>query len=369
VAFGRSRHLYLQFRFCRRHPEFGSEGEARCGPAFLLQSRRTNCHLLEGGVYSVVAKTIGGKRYSNMRILSAPAEDHAMEEDVTELQFDDAKDVPYLSLGSSQDAVEGQRVLVIGNPEGLTGTVSDGIISAFRKNGAMIQITAPVSPGSSGSPVLDPESGNVIGIATAIRKEGQNLNFAISADAIKTEIAKGLPSNQEPSHQELVKEALRRARQKLRDKDYRGARMFYNMGLWMQPDDAIAYAGRGVSNLGLKDYEAAISDFTKAIQLKANYAFAYFGRSCLYYELKRDAEALKDLTEAIHLEPNDSVFYKARARVYDALGDHARAAADRKKAKESMARTGSDMLPPLGGHFDWSSVEEKPPASAGTPAE
>jgi S1-C subfamily serine protease len=81
-------------------------------------------------------------------------------------------------------------VLVIGNPEGLTGTVSDGIISAFRKNGAMIQFTAPVSPGSSGSPVLDPESGNVIGIAHAIRKERQNLNFAISVDAAKVAITK-----------------------------------------------------------------------------------------------------------------------------------------------------------------------------------
>jgi hypothetical protein len=69
----------------------------------------TNCHLLEGSVYTVVAKTISGKRYSNMRILSAPDKDHAIEEDLTELQFDDAKDVPYLSLGSSHDAVRGSE--------------------------------------------------------------------------------------------------------------------------------------------------------------------------------------------------------------------------------------------------------------------
>jgi S1-C subfamily serine protease len=78
---------------------------------------------------------------------------------------------------------------VIGNPEGLEGTVSDGIISAFRAGRTMIQITAPVSPGSSGSPVLD-ESGNVIGIATQVLKEGQNLNFAISAETIRDAIAK-----------------------------------------------------------------------------------------------------------------------------------------------------------------------------------
>src|SRR5260221_14639375 len=84
--------------------------------------------------------------------------------DVALLQFY-ATDVPHLRLGSTTDAVEGQRVLVIGNPEGLEGTVSDGIISAFRENRSMIQITAPISLGSSGSPVLD-ESGQVLGIAT-----------------------------------------------------------------------------------------------------------------------------------------------------------------------------------------------------------
>jgi len=49
----------------------------------------------------------------------------------------------------------------------------------------MIQITAPISPGSSGSPVLNETTGKVIGIATMIRKEGQNLNLAISTETIQ----------------------------------------------------------------------------------------------------------------------------------------------------------------------------------------
>jgi serine protease Do len=134
-----------------------------------------------------------GEQYSGMCILRVPERASRIEEDVVELQFEDAKNVPYLSLGSSQTAVEGQRVLVIGNPEGLTETVSDGIIAAFRKNQAIIQITAPVSPGSSGSPVLD-ESGKVIGIATSSSQQGQNLNFAISVDAVRDDIGKNLPS-------------------------------------------------------------------------------------------------------------------------------------------------------------------------------
>jgi Trypsin-like peptidase domain len=74
-------------------------------------------------------------------------------------------------------------VLVIGNPTGLQGTVSDGLIAAFRENRSLIQITAPISPGSSGSPVLD-ENGLVIGVATLQRVEGQNLNFAIAVESV-----------------------------------------------------------------------------------------------------------------------------------------------------------------------------------------
>jgi hypothetical protein len=93
---------------------------------------------------------------------------------------------------------KGNTVLVIGNPEGLEGTVSEGIISAFRDNRSMIQITAPISSGSSGSPVLD-ESGQVLGIATLIFKGGQNLNFAISSESIRDAIAESSVVTRSPS--------------------------------------------------------------------------------------------------------------------------------------------------------------------------
>ncbi len=77
--------------------------------------------------------------------------------------------------------------MAIGNPAGLEGTVSKGIISGIRKAGEMklIQITAPISPGSSGGPVFN-LSGKVIGIATAYLDLGQNLNFAMPVNYLKT---------------------------------------------------------------------------------------------------------------------------------------------------------------------------------------
>src|SRR3954447_6505711 len=81
---------------------------------------------------------------------------------------------------------EGEFVVVIGNPFGLEGSVSNGIVSAVREisgYGKIIQITAPISPGSSGSPVVN-MLGQVSGVATLREAEGQGLNFAVPADRI-----------------------------------------------------------------------------------------------------------------------------------------------------------------------------------------
>jgi serine protease Do len=85
---------------------------------------------------------------------------------------------------------EGETVTVIGNPQGMTGTVSTGIVSAVRKNGEIIQFTAPISNGSSGDPVLD-DDGKVIGIADFIltprnSEIAQTLNFAHGVPVIRT---------------------------------------------------------------------------------------------------------------------------------------------------------------------------------------
>lgn len=76
----------------------------------------------------------------------------------------------------------GQRVVAIGHPIGMENTVSDGLVSAVRGKGReqLVQISAPISQGSSGGPVFD-DRGRVIGVATLTSRVGQNLNFAMPA--------------------------------------------------------------------------------------------------------------------------------------------------------------------------------------------
>lgn len=92
---------------------------------------------------------------------------------------------PALKIALTMPTV-GEPIFAIGNPQGLTLTISDGIVSAVRQldDVAVIQITAPISPGSSGGPVLN-TSGDVIGVASFYRIGGQNLNFAVSSTHFK----------------------------------------------------------------------------------------------------------------------------------------------------------------------------------------
>jgi hypothetical protein len=81
----------------------------------------------------------------------------------------------------SDEAVSpGQKIYAMGSPKGLPATISDGIISGMRdfEGYKLIQMTAPISPGSSGGPVLNSQ-GQVIGVSVSQLDSGQNLNFAI----------------------------------------------------------------------------------------------------------------------------------------------------------------------------------------------
>ena len=89
---------------------------------------------------------------------------------------------PKTSIIPLNDVKIGQPVFAIGNPMGLKFTISDGIISSLRGSSTnkLIQITAPISPGSSGGGVFD-SKGKLLGITTFTLTEGQNHNFAIPA--------------------------------------------------------------------------------------------------------------------------------------------------------------------------------------------
>jgi serine protease Do len=109
----------------------------------------------------------------------------------------DQKKLPFLPLGDSETTRVGDWVVAIGNPYGLSHTVSAGIISAKGRTGNdvkglgdgtgyynFIQTDASINPGNSGGPLLD-MSGRVVGINTAIRARANSIGFAIPINMVK----------------------------------------------------------------------------------------------------------------------------------------------------------------------------------------
>ena len=131
----------------------------------------TNFHVIEGSS-EVKIKPIGSDKYLPKSIPIKVSETH----DIAIIQTSEYTN--QLEMDTSSQEV-GEKVFAIGNPSGLEGTISEGIVSGIRTTDFdVIQITAPISPGSSGGPVLD-EKGRVIGISTFTLANSQNLNFAV----------------------------------------------------------------------------------------------------------------------------------------------------------------------------------------------
>lgn len=138
----------------------------------------TNRHVLQNALYINLTFTNGTLSGEALPLAQSNTVDLAL----LKIQ---AQHLPHVTLGNSRTVQPGQTITVIGNPRRLQNTVTSGIISQLRaqKDGTLwFQISAPISPSSSGSPVFDAQ-GNVIAVAFASLsgEENQNLNFAIPA--------------------------------------------------------------------------------------------------------------------------------------------------------------------------------------------
>ena len=164
----------------------------------------TNLHVVEGAAKGY-AKLVGANtKYDIDGITAVDA-----ERDLVVLKISAARS-QLLELGNSDAVQVGESVYAVGNPQGLEGTFSQGIVSSIREVGAdkLLQITAPISPGSSGGPVLNAK-GEVIGVSVATFSGGQNLNFAIPSNYLKALItragpAKPLAATKSPGNQRSI---------------------------------------------------------------------------------------------------------------------------------------------------------------------
>ena len=285
----------------------------------------TNYHVIEGAARGT-AKIVG--KYKKYTIQGVTATDKGNDLVLLKVAAYGIKPLP---LGNSDQVKIGTQVYVAGNPKGLEGTFSNGIISSKRGGSAnaRLQMTAPISPGSSGGPVLNTR-GEVIGVSFMTIEGGQNLNFAIPSNYLKTllSLSKRVRPLSNISPTISAETYYFRGHTQFLLRNYHGAIAAYDAAISLNPDDAETYYWRGRAKGGLGQYFAAIADYDVAISLNPDDAETYHWRGRTKGGLGQYFAAISDFNIAIRLNPDDATVYYARGVTKAGLDQHFAAIAD-----------------------------------------
>jgi len=335
----------------------------------------TNYHVLRGA-YQAEVKTQDGKKYP---ITSVIAENKAM--DLIKVSANIPRtSFQWLNVTGALPAIA-ERIVVIGSPMGLAQTISEGIVSGVREipnRGKILQISAPISPGSSGSPVVNMK-GQVIGVATFYLMKGQSLNFAIPAqylidlksvgtgkaltawtkDAAQTPVRKkarknflvvdtkpewakirilnikpkfyqGIILNPGSYHVEVSANGFEMKRVWIKIKP--GENKLLKISLTKLPDILTGKIQKldslGWEYIRKEEWGKAVEVFKQIIHIDPNNADGHRALGCAYNGLSywdgvdRYQEAIKALKQAIRLDPDDSLSYSWLGHAYDGLGSY-----------------------------------------------
>ncbi len=145
----------------------------------------TNQHVV-AGASRIRVSTADGREFEASLIGADPNNDIAV------LKVQSEEELPWITPGNSDDLLVGEPVIAIGNPFGLSSTVTTGVISALNRSvrtdarvfHGFLQTDASINPGNSGGPLLSAE-GQLIAINTAVYQGGQGIGFAIPIDTAK----------------------------------------------------------------------------------------------------------------------------------------------------------------------------------------
>lgn len=283
-------------------------------------------HVMKG--YSIANVTTSDKKAYRVKNITAINKTN----DLIKISLSNTSE-NFSSLKLNTTPVEiGEEIIVVGEPLGLENTVSNGIVSAIRDN--KTQITAPISPGSSGGPVVNMK-GEVIGIVSSQMKFGQNLNFAIPAFLVST---------MQPASAGLVEELL--------TPDYSTEIEELDAPLWkilgylseeemmkehrgLISPDAEFYARDCYDKFGkTENFDNAIFCYDCVLKMKPSCAPAWNNKGIALYYLTRYGEALFCFNKSLDLDPSCRTYWQNKGSALQKLHRDAEAAATFTKAKE-----------------------------------
>jgi tetratricopeptide (TPR) repeat protein len=304
---------------------YDSNGEAlMTGSGFFLKPGQvvTNLHVVRGAARAEI-KTLDGKG-KVFPVTGALAVDE--EGDLALLNVEMPLERSRTSELATELPDEGETIFVIGNPLKLEGSVSDGIVSAVREvpnSYRIIQITAPISHGNSGSPVFNLR-GQVLGVVTVKVTNGQNINLAIAAARVgelRAGAVKPLTDLGIKSKGDVAESAYRNGLESLWLGNYDSAVGYFENAVNRNPKRADAWVKLGYCKVKQGKNQEAIRAYLEALQLKPNDADIHNKLGDAYYYAGRLREAIEEYTEAARLRPECAEFFYNLAIAYFESGN------------------------------------------------
>jgi len=311
---------------------YDASGEAlMTGSGFFLAPGQvvTNLHVIRGASRAEI-KTLDGKG-KIYPVSGALAIDE--EGDLALLGIDMPLDRSRGAELARELPDEGESIFVIGNPLKLEGSVSDGIVSAVREvpnSYRIIQITAPISHGNSGSPVFNLH-GEVLGVVTVKVTNGQNINLAIAAGRV-AQLRAGklqlLPDLALKSKGDVAESSYRNGLDSLWLGNYDSAVGYFENAVNKNPRRADAWVQVGYCKVKQGKSQEAIRAYLQALQLKPEDAEIHNKLGDAYYYAGRLREAIDSYTTAAQLQPNNAETFYNLAIAYFESGNQAMAATE-----------------------------------------
>lgn len=243
-------------------------------------------------------------------------------------------------LGTTQTLKVGQRVYAIGAPYGLELTLSEGIISSLREveGSRYIQITAPISAGSSGGGLFD-EEGRLIGLPTFYLSEGQQLNFAVPVEWVKA-----LPQRDAAARKATttVTTWVNRAIELEAKEDWAG--LLNHAQRWTQarPSDDAAWFSLGIAYQQTGHVTQAIEAYQKAISIYPDSAGGWFTLGVAHSQAGQKTQAIDAYQKALRINPDLAAPWYNLGNVYEEVGRSAKAI----EAYQQALRINQDLAEP-----------------------
>jgi tetratricopeptide (TPR) repeat protein len=240
------------------------------------------------------------------------------------------KDFPAVKIAGDYNFKKGEDIFILGSPSELKTMIYNGVVKNVFNKDKLIQISIPVLPEKSGTPVFNMD-GKAVAALTFLPKKGKDRQFAVPLKNIVKQLNK-----YKKLEKKLAKKAITSAPatslKPLTGRDVEHHKKKEEVE--KKPEDANEYFLRGCAYHELNMFQEAIKFYQKAVKIKPDFVEAFINLGVAYYKLGQYTEAIDAYKQAIRIKPNSLLIYNKLGAAYIINGKYSMARETFKKATD-----------------------------------